>query len=157
MEKLGQCEMCGNEGNLFKISIEGTELNVCKNCTKHGKVIKGLRREKPMSKKIIIEKKLAEKEIFQVIVENYWKQVKEKREKLGITQKDLAKKLNEKESIIHKIESAHFKPSIKLAEKIERFLGIKIIDEYEEETKKEYKKTSSNALTIGDTIKVKFK
>ncbi len=151
-----QCDLCGSEEEeLFRAIVEGTELNVCENCAKYGKVIE----KKPV--KAIEEKKEyakrsaePEKEIIQVIVPDFAKRVKNKRESLGLKQKDFAKKISEKESLVHNIETGSFKPSIGLAKKLEKFLKIKLIEEYEEEHKKGYK-ADADGFTIGDLVKVK--
>lgn len=149
------CEMCGNEEQLYKTSIEGSELNVCKQCSKYGKVIKKIQEpkkvEKPKEKKTIQKE---EPEITQIINPEFSQLIKKKRESLNLSQKEFAKKINEKESLIHNIESNRFEPNIKLAKKIEKFLKIKLIEEYKEETQK-LMKGKSETLTIGDFIKVK--
>ena len=68
---------------------------------------------------------------------------------------ELAKLLAEKESSLHHIEAGQLKPTIVLAKKFEKVLGVAIIS-------KEYvggnvsKRDSSNAsLTIGDIVKFK--
>ena len=73
-----------------------------------------------------------------------------------MTQKELARKLNEKVSIIHKMETSSFEPNISLARKLEKFLKIKLIELHEEVHKKETR-AKSDAFTIGDFIKVKKK
>ena len=40
------CDMCGRDTQLFKADIEGTILNVCGNCSRFGKIIETLRRER---------------------------------------------------------------------------------------------------------------
>lgn len=149
-----QCDLCGTETeNVFRTIIEETELNVCENCAKYGKVIE----KKPIKEKI--KKELAkpiesEKEIIQVIVPDFAQRIKKKRESLGLKQKDFAKKISEKESLVHNIETGSFEPSISLATKLEKFLKIKLIEEYEEEHKKD-SKTEADGFTIGDIVKVK--
>ena len=151
-----QCDLCGAKTeNLFRAIIEGTELNVCKDCAKYGKVIE----KKPI--KLVEEKKEhvkksveSEKEIVQIIVSDFAQRIKKKRESLGLKQKEFAKKISEKESLIHNMETGSFKPSISLARKLEKFLKVKLIEEYEEEHKKETT-TKSEGFTIGDLIKVK--
>ena len=91
---------------------------------------------------------------MQVVVSNYGSLIKNAREKMGLKQEELAKKLNEKESIIQKIETANFKPGMKLAKKLERFFGIKLIEEVEVE-KVKIKKESSESFTLGHFIKKK--
>lgn len=154
------CEMCGSEEAVLKADVEGTELNLCKKCSKFGSVISEIKRpveekakKKELRERILIEKK-PEPEIVQIIVPEYAKLIREKREKLGLGQKDFAMKINEKESLIHNIETGRFEPSIKLAKKIEKFLKINLIEEYKE-GKEGLQKIKSNEFTIGDFIKVK--
>ncbi|MCS7126315.1 MAG: multiprotein-bridging factor 1 family protein [Aigarchaeota archaeon] len=60
-------------------------------------------------------------------VEDFGRLIREAREKMGLTQEDLAKQLNEKVTVIRKIEAGEFNPSIELVKKIERLLKIKIL------------------------------
>jgi len=149
-----QCDLCGAKTeNLFRAIVEGTELNVCKDCAKYGKVIE----KKPIKveeKKQFIKPAEPEKDIIQVIVPDFAQIIKKKRESLGLKQKEFAKKISEKESLIHNLETGSFEPSISLARKLEKFLKIKLIEEYEEEHKKETT-TKPEGFTIGDLIKVK--
>ncbi len=152
------CDMCGVESQLFKALIEGGELNVCKACAKYGKILHKIRQEPKRPKKQVklsieqVEK--PDKQIVLVVVNDYSKRVKKKREHMGLKQEDLAKRINERESIIHKIESGRFKPSMKLARKLEKFLRITLIEQYEETFDGGKAKVGEN-LTIGDLIKVK--
>ena len=152
------CEMCGAETSLFKALIEGTELKVCSNCAKFGK-IKGKVRQPETSKKAKKEiKEEEEPEVIETIVPGYSGRVKKARESAGLKQEELAKKLNEKESIIHKIETGHYEPDIALAKKLERFFKIALVEEQKVE-KQEKQKTafSAEGFTIGDIIKLRKK
>ena len=146
--------MCGKDEPLYKAMIESTELNVCRACAGHGKVLRQPVFQQKIKKKKKEEQIAAEeeKEIIEALVEGYPKKVKDARQRLGLKQEELAKKLNEKESIIQKIEVGSFKPSAKLAKKLERFLSIKIFEEVEVK-KIESKKSSSEGFTLGDFIK----
>jgi len=149
------CELCGKETEeLFLASVEGTEINVCTNCTGFGKVIKKIRTGTPIQKKAIKPIVLEHAEPALVLAADFGRLIKSKREQLGLSQKDFALKINEKMSLIHNIESGHFEPGIELARKIEHFLKIKIIEEYKEE-KENKKESRSNEFTIGDIIKIK--
>lgn len=148
------CEMCGKEANLLRAVVEGTELRVCRQCASFGKVVGKI---KPPAAKKRMEKIAEageEPEVIQIIVPDYAKKVKTAREKTGLKQEDAAKKLNEKESVIHKVETGHYKPSLKLARKLEKFFGINLVEEHKVE-KVEKSKASSEGLTIGDLIKLK--
>ena len=132
------CEMCGTESNLINSLVEGVELKVCKNCSAFGKNIKRPIRKLPSSSspssRPIFQKK-PEREIVQVIIDDFSTVIKDKREKMGLKQKELAKYLAERESLIHKMESGNIAPSIELARKLERQLSIKLIEEKGLETR----------------------
>lgn len=149
--------MCGSEGKLFEAYIEGAELNVCENCSKLGK-IRGVVQDKESIEEISKITKLnpSQPETVRIISEDYSQKVKDKRENLKLTQKEFANKLNEKVSIIQKIESGNFEPTTDLLKKIQRFLNINLIEEYEEKHEKQ-SKSKTGSFTIGDFIKIKDK
>lgn len=149
-----QCEMCGRDTKLFRTLIEGATLQVCRNCAKYGEVLSPVSRPKP--KKVQLKKEQPKKppEPEYVIVVDYAVRIKKKREKLGLKQEELAKKLNEKASLLHKIETGNLEPPIDVAEKIEKVLGIKLIIEFKESSV-ELPKTKSGDFTFGDFIKVR--
>jgi putative transcription factor len=155
------CEMCGAKDQLFKTEIEGTEMNLCKNCSKFGKVISAVKI--PPKPKKSAQRKEEEKieivqrtpqEITEELVENYSELISRKRQKLDLKQKELAIKMAEKESIIQKVEAGQFKPGIQLARKFERALGIKLIEEHVEDHKQSYR-VKSEKMTIGDFMYIK--
>jgi putative transcription factor len=128
--------------------VEGVALNVCKKCSSFGKIIK-----KPIIRKKKITVKKPERELIQMIREDYSQIIRAKREKLGLKQKEFAKFLAEKESVIHKIESGTYRPSLELARKIEKQLGINLVEQREVEP--HTLKTKTEEFTIGDIVKVK--
>lgn len=152
------CDMCGKETRLFKTDVEGSVLNLCKGCSKFGKVVSVVE-EKKKEKEIkrIVPSKVKEtkgEEVVLTIVSGYGEIIKRKREQLGINQEDFAKKINEKKALIHKIEINQFEPPIDLARKIEKFLNIELIEQ-QELVKDKLSKTKSEGFTIGDFIRVK--
>ena len=148
------CEMCGKETELYTASIEGVTMKVCPRCAGHGKI---LRKPAPEPKKIWKKKISApaepEVELVEAIVDDYAKKIRDARTKAGMTQKEFAKKINEKESLLHKMETKSFKPSMPLAKKLEKILHIKLIEQREEEKITMPKTGKSGTLTIGDLIK----
>ncbi|PUA34411.1 MAG: TIGR00270 family protein [Candidatus Terraquivivens tikiterensis] len=66
-------------------------------------------------------------------VEDFHVRIKNARERMGLSQEELAAQLNEKVGLIRKIEQGEVKPPIELARKIEKFLKIQIIEEVEED------------------------
>ncbi len=153
-----QCDMCGKETELFLAEIEGTQLKVCERCAKHGKVIKRVLVPRPTEKKetMILSQlqKEPEEEVIQVIVHDFAKKIKDAREKLGLKQEDLAKKINERLSLIHQFERSHLEPEEKVAKKLEHFLNIKLVEEHKEKHSP-LSHSKSDSLTIGDTITIK--
>ena len=150
------CDLCGRETErLVDAIVEGAMLSVCEHCSRFGHVVvveKPEVVEKKPEKKIIVE----EKEELELIVQDYAERIKKARENLSLKQKQLASNIGEKESMIHKLESGHIKPSIVLAKKLENFLKIKLIEKYEEPKEKELD-FEDREITIGDLIKIKKK
>ncbi|MBI4159018.1 TIGR00270 family protein [Candidatus Woesearchaeota archaeon] len=143
------CHICGaSRERLVKSLIEGTSVSVCENCAKFGRTIEN-------SVKRIKKTATSKVEEIDIIEDDYFLKIKNARERKGLTQDELAKILAEKESSLHHIEAGKLKPTIELAKKIEKTLGISIIS-------KDYaggnvvKKLKSDApMTIGDLIKSK--
>lgn len=144
---MANCDMCGSEGKLFHVLIEGVELTVCKKCSSFGTIVK-----KPRFKKAKPVEKSGP-EIIQLIRADFAKVIRTKREKLGLKQKEFAKFLSEKESIIHKIESGSYALPLALARKMEKQLSISLVEQHEISHSKV--KTKKETVTIGDIIKVK--
>ena len=80
----------------------------------------------------------------------YPKLVKSKREELGLSQNELSIKLNEKESVISKIENGSLKPSLDLAKKLGKFLGLDLV--VSEKAVISDLKHSDSRLTVGDFL-----
>ena len=140
-------------------SIEGIELNTCQECSQFGTVLtkpveSGTAKQQP--KQVAKQQRPfpVEEPVTQVIVADYALLIKKSREARGLTQEEFAKKINEKISLVHNLESGRFKPSIELARKLEHFLRIRLIEEYDE--KKDHSaKRRDDGLTIGDVIQFK--
>lgn len=107
--------------------------------------------ETPIKKKIKVSiPKTEEKET--VFVDNYGKLIIETREKKKLTRKEFARKINEKLSVIKRVESEEMEPDDALTKKIERFLEIKLRKPYEE--KSIGKKQIKGELTLGDVVEL---
>jgi len=87
-----------------------------------------------------------------VFVDNYGKRIIETRKRMNLTREEFAKKINERESVIKRIENEEMRPNETLTKKIERFLKIKLKQPYEK--KKTARKPRKGELTIGDIIEV---
>lgn len=157
------CDMCGADSQLVLAEIESVRLQVCVTCARFGKVLKMVPKPEPEMKKKTaakdsgkLEGAAAPPEPEWVLVKDFAKRIREKRESLGLKQKEFAQRIAEKESLLHKIETGGFTPGIELARRIERVLGITILEKTEQfET--ELPKAKDSALTLGDIIAVRKK
>lgn len=153
-----QCEMCGTDTELFRADVEGAVINVCERCAKYGKIMEKIRPAPiaPSKKEIAaaaVRQKIETETIF-MISPDYSSKIKNLREKLGLKQDELAKKLNERESSIHKLETGEIEPNIALARKLERFFGIKLVEEHQEEAKP-LPAGKPGEVTLGDFARIK--
>jgi putative transcription factor len=151
-----QCEMCGSDSMLFLTKVEETKLKLCKKCSSYGQVLRPIQniiQSRSQTSPVFVKKEGPEEDI----VEDYPEIIRRAREKKEMKQEDLAKGINEKESIIHKLETGHMKPSIALAKKLERFLDITLIEEIAGIAGQGSfnQQNRSDTLTLGDMIQVR--
>jgi len=127
------CEICGNAaGKGKKILLDGGKLIVCDECASFGEEI--IEEEKPakaLAAAVLREKAFSpvpEKE-FDLgldIVPDFGKIVRKARELKGLTVKELAIKIFERESLLHRIENQSIRPSDEIIKKLEKELKIEL-------------------------------
>ena len=149
---MAQCEMCGKLANLVVVDVEGSDLNVCSSCTSYGKVKKKIFLAPSLRQQLSASNKPEYK-----VVAHYSSLLRNVREANNMSHKAFSEMLNEREAIISKWESGSVKPSVDNARKLERILGIKLVQEDIQANSSENIKTSkvSDELTLGDFIKVR--
>jgi putative transcription factor len=166
-----RCEVCGRKihGNPIRAIIEGAKLTVCVECSKHGKIIReeevelGQRAPKktpvPFSAKMQRKKTVGAKvEITQEVVESYHAKIRQAREKLGLSHEELGKKINEKASVLSKLETGKMTPNNVLVTKLEHALKIKLLVPIKEEKiSYEMPKLPNRETTLGDLIQLNKK
>jgi putative transcription factor len=149
------CEVCGREVERpIQAEIEGVAMKVCSGCVKFGSA----KKEKPQKHTFKGPKKFSKSQPYRSrqneleAVDDFADLIRNARERKGMKREDLGRTINEKSSVIARLESGAMVPDTKLAKKIEKALGIKIMGSLEEE---EFKgeKHSSGGMTIGDLIK----
>ena len=161
-----QCEMCGEEirGAPKLVRVEGAELSVCSKCEKFGTEVQQVRRTDirasikgpaakaqpgPAGGAAPVRHK---RDMFDFIegdiVDDYAARIRHAREEKGLSQKDLAMQLKEKEHLIRKIENSELIPEEDVRKKLEKALGIRLIDAMVSEEEK--KVASRMAPTLGD-------
>jgi putative transcription factor len=142
--------MCGKDAPTSPTLLEGTTLQLCEKCGKYGKVL--------APPKAAMQKQAQKQHIVRAaepsfaVVDDYAERIRKARARLGLTQKEFALKLNEKESVLQKLENGSHEPSIDLARKLERLLHITLVEE-EKEEKTVAAKDAGGGMTIGDLVK----
>ena len=166
-----RCEVCGSKiyGKPYKVMIEGAKLTVCNECSKHGTIVWEEQTPKTITLKPkstpqplkIQSKKPPETTIDTSLelIENFDLKIRHAREKLGLSHEELGKKINEKVSLLKKIETGKMTPNNRLAAKLEYALKIKLLVPPTEEKvqQMEIPKPASRELTLGDLIQLNKK
>jgi putative transcription factor len=139
------CEMCGNDvESTSRSKIEGSVLRLCTDCARFGEPLDPV----PVATPAVAiparprptgvaprasggARRMEERDLYGEIGElelapDWAKRVREAREALGWTPEILGKKLNEKKSVVLKIESGHIHPSDALVHKIEHLLKVRL-------------------------------
>lgn len=162
------CEMCGKDVPFLKpVLVEGTRLQVCGSCARFGAAPGSPEAEKEVpvveSRLERREKRYKEKDVFSRevmdLVDDYSSKIRKAREGRGWNQEDLARKLNEKKSIVAKLESGSLHPSELLTKKLEHLLDITLLEK-RQEVELQFKQGgggSKKGMTLGDFIKIEKK
>lgn len=153
------CELCGKDvSKTVTVKVEGSEMEVCESCKKYGKEVLSSEKKNQSTKEVlkrIKDKKKGstqnnyEKEIEELALD-YSERIESARLEKDLTQEELAKKINEKKSVIAKLEKEDMRPSEELRKKLENTLDIKLTEKIEKTPTKTSEKTEG--LTIGDLI-----
>jgi len=93
------------------------------------------------------------------LTEDFGAKIRKAREQLGLSHDELGKRLNEKVSLLRKIETGRMAPNDKLAAALEHLLKVKLIVPAKEVKVPEAKipKKTARELTLGDLIQIKKK
>jgi len=151
------CEVCGkhvNEG--FRVRLEGGFVLACSGCAALGEVVEVASTKKPIKTvPAAVTPEDFEVDAEYELVDGFGGKVKERREKLGLTQEELGKMLNETASIIHRIELGRFEPSVDFARMLERKLRVRLLAPADKEVAPQAKAGDTGELTLGDTVVVR--
>ena len=173
---MAQCEMCGAEkSSLTTTKVEGAELELCDDCTDFGTTVEteststtstkystsssdgssssstgggstggggGGRRRRDMFDQM------------DEIASDYDEQIRAAREDEGLSREDLAKELNEKASLISKLERGDVLPSDDVRTKLEKRLGISLAEGSGDDGS-DWETDSSMTQTLGDVVERK--
>ncbi len=178
-----QCEMCGTEtANPSRIKIEGAELDVCDECTEFGTELQTGSEESSTSTKYSTSSSSSggssststtssssssssstggggrRSDIYEDVDElaqDFDQQIRRARERANQSQDELARELNEKASLIRKLERGDTLPTDDLQRKLERHFDIDLtaggsVDESEWDSD-----GSTGEYTLGDMVERK--
>lgn len=155
------CEICGRPFTCgVRLSVEGSVVNACEGCSRYGKVVGSVATVKERPKKSeevktpVYEMQDLESEV--ILGEDYGMKVKNARERKKLKQGELAKLINEPESIVHRIESAAFEPGENLVRKLERALGVKLTVKVDD-VPRIVGRQAGGEITLGDVVVIKKK
>ncbi|MEM3765399.1 MAG: multiprotein bridging factor aMBF1 [Candidatus Bathyarchaeia archaeon] len=166
-----RCEVCGRKihGKPIRALIEGAKLTVCGECSRHGTIIWGeeakqtpmpkLKPKATSSQKLKAQATGKAQTVFESaleLVDDYDARVRQAREKLGLTHEELGKKINEKVSVLKKVETRKIRPDDKLAAKLEHALRIKLLVPASQEKVQAtvVSKQPSRSPTLGDLVQL---
>ncbi len=160
------CEMCGNEAPLKTAIIEGTEMRVCPNCLDFGhekttapEVTKRSKIAKGAQNRAQAKKKKRSRDVYEdnpeVLAEDYGQRVQKARQQQDLTVEELSNQLNEKRSLISKVEAQDHHPSDDLVKKLERKLNIELMEQPEATHREKAGGGGgkSGPVTLGDLLK----
>ena len=173
-----QCEMCGAEqASLTTTKVEGAELELCSSCTDFGTEV----REEPSSSggsKYSTSSSSGTassssssassgssgssggsgrpRDMFDdmdEIATDYDDRIRQARESRDLSQEQLADQLNEKASLIRKLERGDTLPTDEIQQKLERALDVSLAEG--EEVDEEWETNDAGTMTLGDVVKRK--
>ncbi|MCW4013324.1 MAG: multiprotein bridging factor aMBF1 [Candidatus Bathyarchaeota archaeon] len=159
-----RCEVCGREihGQPYYRVIEGGKLTVCGQCSKFStqewdprapQARKGQTRRRSAQPKPRRRSDIEAAESLE-LVDGYGMIIKKARQKKGLSVEDFAKQISEKESVVKKLEKENMNPPLNLVRKVQRELGINILEEAETATGTVLTRPMG-PRTLGDLIKIK--
>ena len=123
------CDICGATPIRAQILLEGAKLLACGRCAKSGKILHYFRDEEEAERPHAMSgpppKSIGQEE---EVVEGFGEIIRKARQKKKITIEELGLKIQEKANFLHAIETERLKPTVPVAKKLEKELGIKLIE-----------------------------
>ncbi|WP_229122881.1 multiprotein bridging factor aMBF1 [Halapricum desulfuricans] len=180
-----QCEMCGKEtSSPNTVKIEGAELQVCDECADFGTEVKTQEQSTTSTKYSTGSSGSSgsssssggssgsgasggsggssggrRRDMFDEmdeVVQDYDERIRSARESAGLSQEDLAKELNEKASLIRKLEHGETLPSDDVQRKLEQKLGIDLSEGAAPDEDTDWEGGSATGeYTLGDVVERK--
>lgn len=159
------CELCGRDyKGCREAIIDGAKMFVCPDCIKYAE---GGTSQEPVKSNVPVAKRFLEKKprprgkdiymskgMEKELVTNWNRLIEEARKKKGITREELGFKIGERTVTIAKLENGDLRPSDQIIAKLEKELGISLLEEVKPVPTTQQIRTSTR-FTLGDFIKTK--
>lgn len=142
-----ECEICGADGAGYIILVEGAKLNVCRDCSGAGKLLRA-----PAPPRAAAPARAARLELE--VADGYGKLIADARKRMGLPLEVLAERINEKHSFLERVEHERTLPDEKLARKLEKELGIKLLQEVSSGSPVDVKDRQGAGMTLGDILEI---
>jgi putative transcription factor len=163
-----ECEICGKpvpENNPIRAKIEGSVMVVCKECSKLGKIQKAPPKPKYVKQNNKSKRPATTRnrpysrndEPTEELIEDFSLEVRKAREAKNWSREDLGKKINERVSVITRIETGKMTPDNKLTKKLEKALDITLLEDVDNVDLNQFISNSSGERTLGNIMKIKRK
>jgi len=174
-----QCEMCGTEeASLTTTKVEGAELELCSSCTDFGTEVRDESTSSGGGKYSTSSStgksssssgssgssssgssggSTRPRDMFDdmdEIATDYDDLIRDARESRGLSQEELADQLNEKASLIRKLERGDTLPTDEVQRKLERGLDISLV-EGQSADDADWETDDPGTMTLGDVVKRK--
>ncbi|MEM3031200.1 MAG: multiprotein-bridging factor 1 family protein [Candidatus Micrarchaeia archaeon] len=148
---MAECEVCGEREAVAVALIEGAKLRVCRECGSGGKLVAELRAQPAPAKS-------APKPAREVeVAADYAERIRKARERAHLSLEVVAERIAEKASYLDRIERGVTLPSEAAARKLEKELGIILLEETQEDRAPGARKEGGKGVTLGDLVVVKRK
>ena len=131
---MASCEIWGTQiiDHGERVYVEGILLTVCKTCSKRGKPSnnpQNIKSKLPARPKKIVKPEKITFEDSVILVKNFSEVIRNSRMSKALTHEQLGLLINERASLLRKIESGSLKPDEELTKKLERFFRIDLYTE----------------------------
>jgi putative transcription factor len=156
-----QCELCGKDCFDCKpAAVDGARMMLCPGCMKYGEGVKEAAKPKPSTSvyKPPLDRirRPKVKDVYEgmnkELVSGWNELIKSARTKKGLSREELGFKIGERTVTISKIENGDLRPSDEVVKKLEKELGITLIEEVGSVSTGS-SSSRSQGLTLGDFFK----
>ena len=150
---MGVCELCGKENTgVFNILVSGAQISACATCSsKRGFSIPSKEQNRSRtSGNTTISRPRNKRPTFEAAT-NFHIRIRKGREASGLSIEELGRKMNLRVQDLQKYESGSVPPDA-IAKKLEKELGIMILEEVKANDVSPVVKRSNKSVTIADML-----